>query len=271
MNDSERADFEVTIEDCFAMYEAEPKDLNVWWSACRRFELKAVMAALVFHMEDEQAKYPPRPADIVRIVANNRPPDGHVPPAEAWAIAVEAMDEDNTVVWTPEIAEAWGVSKLLMDAGDRDGARMAFRSAYEGHLAQSRADGIRPKWFPSLGHDPNKRAAALQAAADRLRLPHFAEQAAIEDKSQQPSSSQEVNAWIAEARRKMTFQASRPQAEIPLDEIVAALPEDREARRKALAQMTPSLERRARQLLLEAEKKRQGEAFRRLWSELEPD
>jgi hypothetical protein len=195
----------------------------------------------------------------------SRLPDGHLPADEAWSIAIQAMDEAETVVWTQAICEAWGCAQLIMQAGDEVGARMAFRSAYERRVAAARADGLRPKWFPSLGHDPAKRAAALEAAADRLRLPHLAEQAAIEDQSLQAASGHAA-AWIAEARRTMRMQAPRPAAEVPLDELVAALPEDRDARRKALAEMAPSQEHRVRHVLGEAEKKRQLDALQRLMS-----
>jgi hypothetical protein len=190
----------------------------------------------------------------------SRLPNGHLPADEAWAIAIQAMDENETVIWTQQIAEAWGCAQLIMRDGDEVGARMAFRAAYERRITAARADGLHPKWFPSLGHDPEKRAAALAAAAERLRLPHLAEQAAIEDQAGHPPPP-EVQAWIAQARNMMLMQAPRPGNEIPLDEIVAALPEDRYARREALAKMSPSQEGRVRQVLFEAEKKRQLEAL----------
>jgi len=195
----------------------------------------------------------------------SRLPDGHLPADEAWAIAIQATDESETVVWTQPIAEAWACAQIIMRDGDEVGARMAFRSAYDRRVAAARANGLSPKWFPSLGHDPEKRATALAAAADRLQLPHLAEQAAIEDQSRQQPSGDAV-AWIAQARRMMCLQGPRPSSEVPLDEIVAALPEDWDARRKALAEMAPSMEHRVRHVLGEAEKERQLEALERLMS-----
>ena len=186
----------------------------------------------------------------------SRLPDGHLAADEAWAIAIQAMDESETVVWTQTMAEAWSCAKLIMDAGDEVGARMAFRAAYERRVVAARADGLRPKWFPSLGHDPEKRATALAAAAESLRLPHLAEQAAIEDQSRRPPAP-EIAEWIAQARHVMRLQAPRAGGEVPLDDVIAALPEDRDARRAAFDQMTPSMERRVRHVLGEAEKKRQ--------------
>lgn len=255
MNETDAKVFEESISDCYAMYDAVPKDLGVWWSACHRYPMDIIAKALVAHMQDpEDGRFPPKPADVIRRIANKV--DGHLPADEAWAIAIQAMDESETVVWTQEIAEAWGAAKLIMQSGDEVGARMAFRSAYERRVTGSRANGRNAKWFPSLGHDPAKRAVALEAAADRLRLPHLAEQAAIEDQSRQPPSS-EVSEWVAQARRTMRFQAPRPGRETPLDEVVAALPEDCEARRRALAEMAPDQERRVRHVLGEAEKRRQ--------------
>lgn len=193
----------------------------------------------------------------------SRLPDGHLAADEAWAIAIQAIDENETVVWTQEIAEAWGAARLIVAGGDEVGARMAFRSAYERRLTESRANGRRPKWFPSLGHDPAKRAPALETAADRLRLAHLAEQAAIEDQSRE-APSPHVAEWIAQARRTMRMQAPRPGSEVPLDEVVAVLPDDRDARCRALANMTPSMEQRVRHVLGEAEKKRQLGALYRM-------
>ncbi|MGH8480754.1 MAG: hypothetical protein ACREXK_14635 [Gammaproteobacteria bacterium] len=233
--------------------------LGVWWSACHRYELSDIIAALTVHMEDPvHGHHPPKPAEIAGHLSRAAKSGlyGHLPADEAWAIAIEAMDEDGTVVWTQEMAEAWGCARLIMAAGDEVGARMAFRSAYERRAGESRADGRRPKWSPSLGHDPARRAAAIEAAADRLGLPHLAGQAAIQHQSWQPQPP-EVRAWIARARLAMVTQAPRPGGEMPLDEVVAALPVEREARRRALAQMMPGMERRVRHVLGEAEKKRQ--------------
>lgn len=257
MNEGDRKAFEESINDCHAMYDAVPKGLKVWWSACHRYPLDIIAKALVAHMEDKaDGKFPPRPVDIVRRIAAMAPSDGHLPADEAWAIAAKAMDESETVVMTQEIAEAWGVAQEVMRLGDEVGARMAFRSAYERRITESRANGQRPKWFASLGHDPAKRASALETAADRLRLPHLAQQAAIEDQSRRPPSP-EMSEWIAQAQRTMRLQSPRPGLEAPLDEVVAALPEDRDARRQALAEMAPAQEHRVRHVLGEAEKKRQ--------------
>ena len=86
---------------------------------------------------------------------------GHPSANEAWALVLAAADESETVVWTEQVAEAAGIAQPVIDAGDEVGARMAFRDAYERIVA---AHGDAPRWFPSLGHDPEKRAGAIERA-----------------------------------------------------------------------------------------------------------
>lgn len=95
-----------------------------------------------------------RPATAVR-------PSGD----EAWAIAIRARDEAETVVWTEDMAEAWAICKPVMDAGDEVGARMAFRAAYD------RMSGC--VWTVSVGWDTERRAVALEQAQKKgLALTH---------------------------------------------------------------------------------------------------
>ncbi|NNB26316.1 hypothetical protein [Pseudomonas fragi] len=81
--------------------------------------------------------------------------DGRPEPNEAWAIAVTAADEDNSVVLTEEILLALGAARPVLNAGDAVGARMAFLNAYQRLVA---------------GHhrDPDHRACSLQQHPDHL-------------------------------------------------------------------------------------------------------
>lgn len=92
---------------------------------------------------------------------------GHPSGNEAWAMALAARDEANTVVWTEQIAEAMGIAQPVLDLGDETGARMAFREAYDRILRERRQP---PRWFASLGSDPGRRAAALDSAVRSGRL-----------------------------------------------------------------------------------------------------
>lgn len=86
---------------------------------------------------------------------------GHPTANEAWGMVLTSIDEAETVVWTDQIAEAAAIARPVLDAGDEVGARMSFRDAYERILRES-SDA--PRWFPSLGHDPEKRGIAIDRA-----------------------------------------------------------------------------------------------------------
>ena len=84
--------------------------------------------------------------------------------------AVRSADEAETVVWTAEICEAWGVARTVLQLGDEVGARMAFKEAYTVLLERARRAGTPAKWTASLGFDTERRQLALEAAATAGRL-----------------------------------------------------------------------------------------------------
>ncbi len=95
--------------------------------------------------------------------------DGRPEANEAWAMIPK--DESGTVVWTREMAEAFGVSFSLMVDGDMVAARMAFIEAYKSRCITSRNNCVPVKWEPSLGHDRNGREHVLMAAVEKGLLP----------------------------------------------------------------------------------------------------
>lgn len=94
--------------------------------------------------------------------------DGRPGPDEAWAGL--PRDEADSVVWTAEMARAMGIVQPLLDDGDRNGARIAFREAYTRLVAEARDAGKPVQWTASLGHDPRGRDTALLRAVDLGRL-----------------------------------------------------------------------------------------------------
>ena len=89
---------------------------------------------------------------------------------EAWAIALGALDEADTVVWTEEIAQAFDVARPILEARDKVGARVAFRDAYERMVREAREAGQQGRWVASIGHDASRRDAALTQAVQRGRI-----------------------------------------------------------------------------------------------------
>lgn len=127
------------------------------------------------------------PADILGALAKR---DGRPHGDEAWAIALNSVDESVTVLMTEEIGLALAAARPVIDIGDMVAARRSFLMAYE-RLVQEARDKARPaKWDLSLGSDRSGRVLAIQEAARlgrlttqqaALHLEHHAEQPATPD------------------------------------------------------------------------------------------
>jgi hypothetical protein len=127
------------------------------------------------------------PGEILGALARR---DGRPHADEAWAIALNSVDEHVTVLMTEEIGLALSAVRPVIDAGDMVAARRSFLMAYE-RLVQEARDKARPaKWEISLGSDRSGRVLAIQEAtrlgriskADAtLHLQHHAEQPTTPD------------------------------------------------------------------------------------------
>lgn len=94
--------------------------------------------------------------------------DGRPGPEEAWAQM--PFDESQTVVWTDEMAQAFGIARGLLGNGEKVAARMAFKEAYLRLVSDARDTGRPVSWSPSLGHDKSGRDAVLSEAVAKGRL-----------------------------------------------------------------------------------------------------
>lgn len=90
---------------------------------------------------------------------------------EAWATALSALDERNTVVWTDEMSLAWGTAQPLAAGGDLIGARMAFKDAYERLVRTAREERRTPVVTVSIGWDATRRTAAIENAVKLGYMP----------------------------------------------------------------------------------------------------
>jgi hypothetical protein len=95
--------------------------------------------------------------------------DGRPGPEQAWAML--AKDELESCCMTDgEMNIAWGVALPLIEQGDKIAARMAFKEAYEGLVAEARAENRPVKWFVSLGFDPGGRIPVIEEAVRLGRI-----------------------------------------------------------------------------------------------------
>lgn len=127
--------------------------MTLCFDALSRYPIDVVLLAIKRHIA--VGRFAPIPKDIIDILeTGNR----HVGADEAWAIVLESFDEFETVAMTKEIAEARLVALPIWQEGDKVGARMAFKSAYDRIIITAPA----PEWFVSEGFDKSKRELAVK-------------------------------------------------------------------------------------------------------------
>jgi hypothetical protein len=98
-------------------------------------------------------------------------PDGRPKADEAWAMIPQ--DEQASAVITQEMAEAMGIAQPLLDEGDKIGARMAFRDAYNRIVDENKRNGVPVSWFPCLGWEKSGRIPVLAEAVRLGRLTQY--------------------------------------------------------------------------------------------------
>jgi hypothetical protein len=140
--------------------------LGVWWTMLEPFPMPLVISALSSYLSVKDV--PLTPAAILRYLPKRR--DERPEADEAWAIAVRAADERETVVWTTEIAEAWATAQPVFQLDDVVGARMAFKATYGRLIDQARAIGQFPQWVISQGFDAARRLEVTHDAVRNGRL-----------------------------------------------------------------------------------------------------
>jgi hypothetical protein len=111
-----------------------------------------------FNKHFATSKFFPTPADIIENMPGNQ--NQHPGENEAWAIALVALDEDRSVIYTDQIASCLSIARELYQSGDSVAARMAFKDAYRRMVAGSPV----PVWRFSQGYNRDERALVVQEA-----------------------------------------------------------------------------------------------------------
>lgn len=145
---------------------------SMFFRAMEPYNIEVFQAALNAHcMHKERGRFTPKPADIVEQIEAMLSRDGRPGAEEAWAMALQAQDEADTVVWTTETAEAMNIARPVLNASGAISARKTFIEAYERIVLISRKAHKNIQWVPSLGWDLSRRETALKAAANAGLLP----------------------------------------------------------------------------------------------------
>ena len=109
------------------------------------------------------------PADIVSRIMMD---DGRPSADEAWAMLPRS--ESESVVWSDEMAEAYGVVTSIIYT-DQFSARKSFVAAYQRIVDKNRDYGIAPHWTPSLGtYEPGRNQAIIDAVYKHRLSPAYA-------------------------------------------------------------------------------------------------
>ena len=149
----------VTAELCGRVFS--PEAAAVFVGDLAAYPERAVIAALARCRKEVRGLL--TISDVISRIDDGRP-------GAEEAFAMLPKREDDSVVWTLEMSQAFGVCVGLLDAGDTVAARMAFKETYQRLVSQSRDKGEPVRWHPSLGHDPRGREAVLKDAVERGRI-----------------------------------------------------------------------------------------------------
>lgn len=158
---SEKSEFGRELARAMSFYERGLKasQLDLWFDLMASYTLADSLAALRAHMSDpKRGQFAPKPADLIALIQSAQP--APMTGNEAWAIALQAMDEGATVLTNNLIDYAMGACRSVMDAGDKVGARMTFLAAFE----RIAASGERAVWRVSLGYDQHQRTEVIERA-----------------------------------------------------------------------------------------------------------
>lgn len=145
----------------------QPMAITLMAEDLSEYPLDEVMTALKRCRREVSGRF-----TLASIIDRINAADGFPGADEAWALM--SRPEDDTVVIIREMAEAMQVARPLLVDGDNVAARMAFRETYTRIVNEAREKRIKPKWFVSLGHDPQGRAQPIADAirAGKLQLDH---------------------------------------------------------------------------------------------------
>lgn len=165
------SDLETLIDALTVVYELAaqqitPGALAVLAEDLLPYGLQRVLAGLDLCRREFGGKLTP-----AVIIEKIQQADGRPGVGEAWAIAIAAADERNTVVWTPEIAQAWALACPLYGC-DKFGARKAFEEAYQRAVRAAISECRPVTWRASIGWDNSARDTALNDAVTKGLLTH---------------------------------------------------------------------------------------------------
>lgn len=163
MRNEDLPQFAALLADVLAGYGKplpEKAEIGIWFKQLSPFPAPTIRKAFEAYRL-ERPDFAPVPNGIV---ARCKLLDGRPDENEAWAVAITSQDEEETVVWTSEMAEAFNLARPLLADGDAIAARMAFKDAYKRLVDEARAANKPAAWSVSAGWDAARRQIAVEKA-----------------------------------------------------------------------------------------------------------
>lgn len=173
MRPEDRKEFNSLLITAMAVYERQITAAlgDLFFAALGKYSMDQVRDAMARHLQDPtEGKFSPKPADLIRQIEGVRAADGRPGKDQAWSIALCSLDDNETVLLTPEILAALDTARPLLDMRDKVAARMAFVEVYEKLVARNRADGRPVQVTISLGDDKGRRQLAIEDGLRRGML-----------------------------------------------------------------------------------------------------
>ena len=184
MLESDKHEFAEIYRGICATYgrEASKDAMRIAWGVLSAFDIGQVRQAYSAHVMT--SKYMPTPAEIAALINASNPAMRRPGPDEAWARMPRS--ENDSVVWTDEMAYAWSIANglvnpSLVEKPDWVAARMAFKDAYTRAIESAIAQGRPVNWQIVRGHtkdnleDVLTEAMRLGLITHEQALPHLAE------------------------------------------------------------------------------------------------
>jgi hypothetical protein len=191
----------------------------MFFKAMAGYSIEQFRKALNAHCMDKQrGRFTPKPADIIEQIEGMSGGDGRPSDEEAWAIALTSQSEAETVVWTAETAEAFGICQPVLATGDKVGARMAFKDAYNRLVAAARQANKPAAWNVSLGWDMAKREAVVAKAVTSGLLPAPAAAALLPNYSQSSAHQGECPEGLKRLKEELAKLNAMREQEAAQDE-----------------------------------------------------
>jgi hypothetical protein len=150
------AELYLYVAKSYKNHEPSEFDGELWQLVFAGYDVETIKkAALFWKASSAQSQFMPTAQQLLEII---NPSKKTLNADAAWSAAIKAGDEGATVVWTKRTQQAFLSAALpLLSMGDKVGARMAFKGAYD---ALHGGD----EYIVSIGQDVDGRATATEQA-----------------------------------------------------------------------------------------------------------